>query len=89
VENKNQVERRQLINSRNLEDALKLHQSGQLDLAAEIYIQLIENDHNNSHALHLLGVIALQMNDFQPAIDLINQAIKIEKIVQLIILIWH
>ena len=60
-----------------MEEALALHQNGQLDLASAIYRQLIEEDTKNSDALHLLGVIALQTYDYQVAIELINQAIKV------------
>ena len=60
-----------------LEEALALHQNGQLDLASAIYRQLIEEDTKNSDALHLLGVIALQTYNYQVAIELINQAIKV------------
>jgi predicted O-linked N-acetylglucosamine transferase (SPINDLY family) len=61
----------------NLENAVALHQKGQLSQAEAIYRQLLGIDPTNADALHLLGVIAHQTGNHQIAVDLINQAIEI------------
>jgi tetratricopeptide (TPR) repeat protein len=58
--------------------AVSLHQSGKLDEASVIYRSLIPIKPDNSHALHYLGLIALQKNSFQDAVSLIRRAIKLE-----------
>jgi tetratricopeptide (TPR) repeat protein len=61
----------------NLENAVALHQKGQLDHAEVIYRQLIGIDPTNADALHLLGVIAQQTGDHASAVDMISHAIQI------------
>jgi protein O-GlcNAc transferase len=61
----------------NLENAVALHQMGQLDRAEAIYRQLIGMDPTNADALHLLGVIALQTGNPTSAVDMISHAIQI------------
>ena len=61
----------------NLQNAIALHQQGQLGQAESIYRQLLEIDPTNADALHLLGVIAHQTGNHQIAVDLISQAIEI------------
>ncbi|MDX8386857.1 MAG: tetratricopeptide repeat protein [Gallionella sp.] len=58
--------------------AVSLHQSGKLDEASVIYRSLIPVKPDNSHALHYLGLIALQKNSFKDAVSLIRRAIKLE-----------
>lgn len=61
-----------------LEDAIALHQNGQLAQAKAICEQLLTTDPHCTDALHLLGVIALQANNPQDAVQLISQAIEID-----------
>jgi predicted O-linked N-acetylglucosamine transferase (SPINDLY family) len=61
----------------NLQNAIALHQQGQLGQAESIYRQLLGIDPTNADALHLLGVIAHQTGNHQIAVDLISQAIEI------------
>ena len=50
--------------------------SGQLAEAERIYRQILAHDPGNPDALHLLGTLALQANQFPAAIELIGQAIR-------------
>ena len=56
--------------------ALGLHQQGQLEAAAAIYLELLRVDGANPEVLHMLGVVALQRGDSQRAVDLIGQEIR-------------
>ena len=53
------------------------HQIGDLDSAQLMYDKVLEVDSNHFDALQLSGVIALQKNKNNVALDLISQAIKI------------
>lgn len=59
-----------------LEQALALHQSGQLQDAQTIYEAVIRAQPRNPDAFHLLGVLALQTGQYPTAIELIQQAIS-------------
>jgi len=61
----------------NLQNAIALHQQGQLGQAEAIYRQLLEIDPANADALHLLGVIAHQTSNHKNAVDMISHAIRI------------
>ncbi|MFM9992485.1 MAG: tetratricopeptide repeat protein [Burkholderiaceae bacterium] len=61
----------------NFQDAISLHQQGQLGQAEAIYRQLLEIDPTNADALHLLGVIAHQTSNHKSAVDMISHAIRI------------
>ena len=60
-----------------LQLALQHHQANHLQEAEQIYRQVLEVEPNNSDALHLLGVIAYQVKNYDVAVDLISQAIQI------------
>ena len=60
-----------------LKQALRLHQSGDLEAARTIYESLLAEDSNHAEAMHLLGVIAIQSSDLPNAIKLIEQAVTI------------
>jgi predicted O-linked N-acetylglucosamine transferase (SPINDLY family) len=60
----------------NIQDAIGLHQKGQLVQAQAIYQQFLVINPENADVIHLLGVIAHQMGQHQAAFDLIAQAIK-------------
>ena len=55
--------------------ALAAHQSGQLEFAAQRYRRILEIEPAHASALHFLGVIAYQQEDYPQAADLIKQAI--------------
>lgn len=57
------------------EDALRLHQSGDLIEAQRVYLRLLETDPGHAEALHGLGVIAYQRGDWTRAVDLMRQAL--------------
>jgi protein O-GlcNAc transferase len=61
-----------------LASAIRHHQSGQLQMAERLYRQILEEEPRHADALHLLGVIALQMGQHDSAIDLIRRAIAID-----------
>ena len=58
-----------------LTEAVQLHQQGQLTEAGHLYESVLAIDPHNSDALHLLGLIALQTQNFQSAVALMGQAI--------------
>jgi tetratricopeptide (TPR) repeat protein len=55
--------------------AVSHHQAGRLEQAAAIYRDLLRSDPNQPDALHLSGVIALQGDRHDEALDLIGRAI--------------
>ena len=61
----------------NLENAVALHQQGQLGQAEAIYRQILNIEPRNANALHLMGVVALQTGAHKNAVDKIGQAIEI------------
>ncbi len=63
-------------NSTLLQQALQSHQSGNLQLASELYQQILASDPDNADANNLLGVIANQTGNNQMAVQLIAKAIK-------------
>jgi predicted O-linked N-acetylglucosamine transferase (SPINDLY family) len=58
-----------------IERALQHHGRGELRDAEAIYLQVLQNDPSNPDALHLLGVIAYQKGNTEPAVELIRRAI--------------
>jgi tetratricopeptide (TPR) repeat protein len=60
-----------------LQQALLLHQQGQLSEAATLYRRILEQQPVHADALHLLGVIALQKRNPAEAVELIGSAIKV------------
>lgn len=54
-----------------------LHQKGQLAQAVALYQQVLKLQPEHFDALHLIGVIAYQTNNYQAAIELIGKAIEI------------
>jgi tetratricopeptide (TPR) repeat protein len=61
----------------NLGTALYWHRSGQYELAAMLYRQILSVSPDNPDALHLLGVLHNERGDHATAITLINQAIAL------------
>ena len=59
-------------------EAIALHQQGQLGQAKAIYERVLQAVPRHAQALHMLGVIAAQTGNYQAAVDLTGQAIAIE-----------
>ena len=62
-----------------LQRAAALHSQGQLAQAEPLYRQILAQVPKHFDAMHLLGVIALQTGHAQAAVDLIRDAIKINR----------
>jgi predicted O-linked N-acetylglucosamine transferase (SPINDLY family) len=60
-----------------LEEALLLHKKGQLKEAENLYKSILENSSSNFEVIHLLGVIKIQLKQFEKAIGWLNKAISI------------
>ena len=60
-----------------LQNAIALHQQGQLGQAKAIYLQLLQIDSRNADVLHLLGVIAIQTGQYIAAVEMIDRAIEV------------
>lgn len=58
--------------------ALEHHQSGRLQGAEQIYRRILAVDPNHAEAVHLLGVIALQVGQYEAAVATIRQAIALK-----------
>ena len=61
---------------RGLQKAIDFHQAGKLQQAELVCQQILQIHPQHANALHLLGVIAYQVENLETAIDLIEQAIK-------------
>ena len=55
--------------------AYDFHNQGKTEIAEKLYRKILIKDPGHSNALHLLGVIALERNDYDKALDLIKRAI--------------
>jgi len=58
-----------------MNQAMQLHQQGQLQKARALYERVLKVEPTNVQALHLLGVVAAQTGHHQWAVDLISRAI--------------
>jgi tetratricopeptide (TPR) repeat protein len=56
--------------------ALQYHQSGQLEVAAKLYEEILDMDPESAEARHLLGVLALQAGNYDLAAKHIERAIR-------------
>ena len=65
------------ISRSTINDAISLHQQGRLSEAKAIYELILKADPKNSDALHLLGVVAYQHQEYQVAVDLIGYSLEI------------
>src|SRR5262245_64721264 len=63
----------------NFVSAVTLHQAGRLSEAEGIYRNILAIDPKHVDSLHLLGVIALQFGRPDVAVELIGQAISVNK----------
>jgi predicted O-linked N-acetylglucosamine transferase (SPINDLY family) len=62
-----------------LSQGTRLHQAGRLAEADQIYRQVLAADPRHPHALHQFGLLALQAGQFDAAIELIGQAIRVDR----------
>jgi predicted O-linked N-acetylglucosamine transferase (SPINDLY family) len=60
-----------------LQNALRRHQSGDLDGAARLYRELLHTDRRNFRALYLLGFVHFQKGEFTDAERLIGDALLV------------
>ena len=56
--------------------AQRLHADGRVAEAEALYREVLAADPHNPHALHLMGVLALQRGDFERAYGLIGYAVR-------------
>ena len=70
--------RRPGVEAEKLQQAVSLHQQGQLDAAEALYREILQTSPRHSHVLQLLGVVAGQRGQPQQAIDLFDQALAID-----------
>jgi Flp pilus assembly protein TadD len=61
-----------------IELALEHHREGRLDLAEALYRSIVQADPAHADALHGLGLIALHRDDYAGAVDLIEDAVKLD-----------
>ncbi|MDZ4849407.1 MAG: tetratricopeptide repeat protein [Pirellulaceae bacterium] len=61
-----------------LQAAIEFHQEGDLGQAEQLYRQILQIVPNHAETLHLLGILASQVNQSDVAIDLISQAIALQ-----------
>ncbi len=57
-----------------ISEAIDHHNAGRLQEAERIYSQVLQSDPDHPDALHLLGVLSLQVGKLETAIDLIGRA---------------
>ena len=62
-----------------LAQGTQLHQAGRLAEAERAYRHVLAAEPRQPHALHQLGMLALQARQFPAAIDLISQAIRADR----------
>ena len=60
-----------------LQNALRRHQSGDLEGAARLYRELLHADRRNFRALYLLGFVHFQKGEFADAERLIGDALLV------------
>ncbi|MBI3839169.1 MAG: tetratricopeptide repeat protein [Planctomycetia bacterium] len=61
-----------------LQAGLNFHASGNLQQAEQSYRQVLEADSRNADAMHLLGLIALQVENHPMAIEYLTAAIRVD-----------
>jgi predicted O-linked N-acetylglucosamine transferase (SPINDLY family) len=61
----------------NLNQGITLHKSGRFEEAKKIYEEVLKKNPDNFEIINLLGIISLQLQNYDEAIILINKAINI------------
>lgn len=54
-----------------------MHRAGQLDVAAGMYRQLVQEDRRNSDASYGLGTVLLQKGEYEEALELLEHAVAV------------
>ncbi len=62
-----------------IQKAMKCHHSGELKKAEKLYHEVLKLDDTNSNALHMLGIVEIQNENYAKAVEFITQAVAIEK----------
>ncbi|MDD1607795.1 MAG: tetratricopeptide repeat protein, partial [Methylococcaceae bacterium] len=65
------------VNAAKFQQAVQLHQQGQLEQAEVLYKAILQAQPQHANALHLLGVLNYQRGQVQIAVDLISQSLNI------------
>ena len=62
--------------NKNLDRAVAFHKEGQLHKAENLYLEILDNDKNNSQVLQLLGTLYLQKNNFKLSEEYLLNSLK-------------
>ena len=60
-----------------LEEAIIFHKKGELIKAENLYKLILKDSKNNFEVTHLIGIIKIQLKQFEEAIGWLNKAILI------------
>lgn len=60
-----------------INDAIKFQQGGQLAEAEVLYSEILAEEPNNASVLNLLGLLKIQSNMFEQAVELIKKAVEL------------
>src|SRR5688500_18116685 len=66
-----------MTNPKLIDQAIDLHNAGDLDGAARLYDRILRSAPNHADALHLRGLIAYQRGDDVRAVELIGRAVAV------------
>lgn len=58
--------------------AIQHHQAGRLQVAEQIYRRILEVEPHQPHAIHLLGLVASEADDYEAAIEHFRRAISLQ-----------
>lgn len=61
---------------KSLQEAISFHQAGRLEDASSLYDEILQDNPEEPNALHLRGVVWLQLGHYPKAIELIEHAIE-------------
>lgn len=59
------------------DDAIRLHQSGQINLALDLYQKLAKSERSNPHLLFMLGIALFQIGKHEEAISVLEKSIQL------------
>lgn len=59
-----------------LQDAFQCHQSGDVQGAERLYQKVLQFNPDNAQALHLYGILAQQVNQYEAGLNLVKKAIE-------------
>ena len=63
--------------SQKFQEAFAKHKAGNLTIARDMYLEIVNNEPNNAEVWDLLGVLYCQVNDFEQSEICIKKAIAI------------